>query len=589
MDFDSFRNLHESQLELSNVPKYLWNSLYHKVTKQIFDAGNVFTLLKLDYEEDRGQYDPPWVLQVHVEEGIKKGDPSNVFLIDHAWTFRIENAKKQLSTIDSLRHRMALIMDLENDNEEELCDDIFDELWRYCDCYWTQNADDAEDRIPIWYILDEVGSAIHHSDSPNCRIVPFLYIPERSTYSIIFPIKDIKCGEMITRNFVEKPTGIEERTALLLPWVCSSVLENNFNHDKPSPDYFFIGHVQETLPTLSNINPNTIKSEYNVYSEYALVKENLKDTMFLIVNNEKEADILWLTHHFTNYEEFSLNSDKFINQFPFEYVLTNKDLLSIICIHNSQGVDEPPWLPSTYNLHTELCKFVSYYKYRENQGLDNHWIVKPYNLARSLDTHITSNLNYILRLPATGPKIAQKYIENPVLFYREDCLGKVKFDIRYVLLLKSVKPLKVYVYKNFFLRFANEPFEMKNFDNYNKHFTVMNYAESGKNLKHMFCSDFIIEWEKQYPTFQWKEIENSILSMLLEVMECAIKESPPCGISESPQSRSLYASKLLEINWMPDCERACQYYPNFFNDIFRLLFANMINPDIFYDLRTCNV
>ncbi|KAK4884255.1 hypothetical protein RN001_000526 [Aquatica leii] len=600
MDFDSFLILHKPQLELSNVPQLFWDSLHAKVTKPIFDAGNAFTLLKIDYEDGRGQYDPAWTLQIHVEEGIKKTDPSNIFLIDHAWTFRIEDAKKQLETIESLRNRMALIMDLENVSEEQLCEEIFDEMWKYCDCYWTQNAEDVEDRIPIWYILDEVGSAVHHSNTPNCRIVPFLYIPERITYSLIFPIKDIACDEIITRNFVEKSTGAEERAALLLPWVYTSFQDNNFTHEKPSPDYFFVGHAQETLPILSNLTDQSrIQRPLKVYSEYTFVNDYLTDSSFVTVENEEDADILWLTTHFKNFEELSFKSKKYINQFPFEYVLTNKDLLSVICTHNSNGIGEPFWLPITYNLQTELSKFVSYYKHRENRGLNNHWIIKPYNLARGLDTHITNNLNYILRLPATGPKIAQKYIDNPVLFFQQDCLGKVKFDVRYVILLKSINPLEVYVYKNFFLRFANDPFEMKHFERYSKHFTVMNYIEDGKNLKHMLCSDFINEWQKQYPDIQWSSIERSILSIIYEIFKCATKESPPCGISESPQSRALYAAdillewsdqetiqpKLLEINWMPDCERACKYYPDFFNDIFKLLFLDCTNDNLFYDLK----
>lgn len=47
-----------------------------------------------------------------------------------------------------------------------------------------------------------------------------------------------------------------------------------------------------------------------------------------------------------------------------------------------------------------------------------------------------------------------KYIESPVLFLRED-VGKVKFDVRYIVLLRSVEPLQLFVYDVFWLRFSN--------------------------------------------------------------------------------------------------------------------------------------
>ncbi len=103
-----------------------------------------------------------------------------------------------------------------------------------------------------------------------------------------------------------------------------------------------------------------------------------------------------------------------------------------------------------------MPKFIEYFKLRKKENMDNHWILKPWNLARSIDTTITNNLNQIIRSQETGPKIACKYITDPVLFYREELNASVKYDIRYIVLLRSVKPLVIYTYKVFWLRFANK-------------------------------------------------------------------------------------------------------------------------------------
>ena len=48
-------------------------------------------------------------------------------------------------------------------------------------------------------------------------------------------------------------------------------------------------------------------------------------------------------------------------------------------------------------------------------------------------------------------QVVSKYI---VLFLRED-VGNVKFDIRYIVLLRSVRPLRLFAYDVFWLRFSN--------------------------------------------------------------------------------------------------------------------------------------
>jgi tubulin--tyrosine ligase-like protein 12 len=90
----------------------------------------------------------------------------------------------------------------------------------------------------------------------------------------------------------------------------------------------------------------------------------------------------------------------------------------------------------------------------------------------------------------TGPKIAQKYIESPCL------LGVKKFDLRFVVLLKSVLPLEVYVYDEFYTRLSNNAFTMSesSFATYETHFTVMNYKE-GVALTNLRYFDFEKEFD----------------------------------------------------------------------------------------------
>ncbi|KAL6432544.1 hypothetical protein ACFW04_006841 [Cataglyphis niger] len=605
--FNIFLRTHKPQLQSYDIPQLFWETLCNKLTNQIFDSGLVFQLAKVEYEnKERYTTEPIWKLIVSAENGISVQDSNNIYLIDHAWTYDIGNARENLIQVPNLLDRMCLLMGLDIEAEEqEKIENVLREMWRYNQSY-SVNYGAIEDRMPIWYIMDEVGSAINHNNEPNFRAVPFLYLPKNVIYTLLFPIKDVDAGDEVTRDFVEGQTkNPQKRRALLLPWVDSTFENENFEQIEPDVNYFLTGHVHESLPEVTDKLKADTSKKLKVFSHYDNVINYLTDPAFEITDDEEEADILWLISHYKTYKELSLfSSHVFINQFPYENILTIKDLLSIVCrrkatdkLYDPDTLETYPiWLPTTYNLSTELVQFVAYFTQRANKDLDNHWICKPWNLARGLDTHITNNLYHIMRLPCTGPKIAQKYIARPVLYNRPD-INKVKFDIRYIVLLKSVKPLRAYAYANFFLRFANLPFALNNFDIYEQHFTVMNYIEE-EALFHLKCADFIVEWENQYPDYPWKTyVEPKILFVLRQVFEAAITQPPPKGIAESPQSRAMYAAdlmlewrdsemqpKLLEINFTPDCQRACEYYPDFYNDIFKCLFLDIDNSEIFHTL-----
>jgi tubulin--tyrosine ligase-like protein 12 len=205
----------------------------------------------------------------------------------------------------------------------------------------------------------------------------------------------------------------------------------------------------------------------------------------------------------------------------------------------------------------------------------------------------------IIRLPESGSKIACKYISSPILLKIPEIEGDgVKFDIRYVLLLRSIRPLKLYVHKIFWLRFANKTFSIKALDDYETHFTVMNYRPNAF-LRQMNCQTFISMYNEQHGQNDqtWSIIEQRIFQMFREIFQCATIEEPPLGIGSCLSSRALYAAdlmleiidnkvqpKLLEINFTPDCHRACTFYPDFYNQVFNVLFRDVTDEQDVIDI-----
>lgn len=90
-------------------------------------------------------------------------------------------------------------------------------------------------------------------------------------------------------------------------------------------------------------------------------------------------------------------------------------------------------------MERQLPALIGDFLEREEKNENNLWIVKPWNMARTIDTSIVGSLPALVRLVETGPKIGQKYIDQPALFH-----GR-KFDLRYVVLLRSVQPFEIFI------------------------------------------------------------------------------------------------------------------------------------------------
>ncbi|XP_051016067.1 tubulin--tyrosine ligase-like protein 12 [Acomys russatus] len=601
---DEFVALHGPALRSSGVPERLWGRLLHKLEHEVFDAGEIFGIMQVQEVEEaedeaareaqRKQPNPGselcYKVIVTCENGVQADDPNSIFLIDHAWTCRVEHARKQLQQVPGLLHRMANLMGIEFHGEvpsPEAVGLVLEEMWKFNQTYQLAHGT-AEEKVPVWYIMDEFGSRIQHSDVPSFATAPFFYMPQQVAYTLLWPLRDLDTGgksaacipprgwalggppttptdghaclgtEEVTRDFAYGEADPLIRKCMLLPWAPADMLDLRSSTPEPPAEYYqaILKENKEKLPLAISPVSQRQGHIFRVHTDMQQVLCHLTHPRFAFTESEADSDILYHFSHFKDYRKLSEERPQvLLNQFPCENLLTVKDCLASIA-RRAGGPEGPPWLPRTFNLLTELPQFVSCFQHRERRGDDNHWICKPWNLARSLDTHVTNNLHSIIRHRESTPKVVSKYIESPVLFLRED-VGTVKFDIRYVVLLRSVKPLRLCVYDVFWLRFSNRPFALNDLDDYEKHFTVMNY-DLDVVLKQVHYNEFIPQFEKQYPEFPWNGVQAEIFKAFTELFQVACAKPPPMGLCDYPSSRAIYAIDLM-LKWdsHPDGKGTC--------------------------------
>ncbi|CAH8258472.1 unnamed protein product [Arabidopsis lyrata] len=509
---------------------------------------------------------------------------SNLSLLNGVDTAKIfENGKHVIDSM--LQPRIP-----ELNPEGTLVDRVLDAMWLYALNY--RLADEEKlDETSLWYVMDELGSALRHSDEPNFKVAPFLFMPSGKlesavSYSVMWPIKNSQKGDECTRDFLSGIGEDKHRSARLTAWFQTP--ENYFIHEFEKYQQKLQAKAFKSLPTNPSVSRSIRHSDGSpllVYTDLPQVEEFLTRPEFVITNEPKDADILWTSVQVDEElkKEVGITDDQYLNQFPFEACLVMKHHLAETI---QMGYGSPKWLQPTYNLETQLSQFIGDYYVRKRDQLNNLWILKPWNMARTIDTSITDNLSAIIRMMETGPKICQKYIEHPALFK-----GK-KFDLRYVVLVRSIDPLEIYLTEIFWVRLSNNPYSLEkhSFFEYETHFTVMNYG--GRKLNHKPTAEFVREFEQEH-NVKWMDIHEKVKQVIRGVFEAAALAHPEM---QSPKSRAMYGvdvmldssfePKILEVTYCPDCMRACKYDMetvdgkgivkgrDFFNYVFGCLFLD---------------
>jgi tubulin--tyrosine ligase-like protein 12 len=133
------------------------------------------------------------------------------------------------------------------------------------------------DEENIWYVNDEIGAVVKHSDEPNLKMYPFIYSPNNMfedpdtlTYTVrnyclifqlVWPSKDVPKDTMLSRDFLVGATEEQFRSARLSVWF--NTPENYFKKEIRTFDESNEKTFRKLNKTLEEFEKNQIASAKN--------------------------------------------------------------------------------------------------------------------------------------------------------------------------------------------------------------------------------------------------------------------------------------------------------------------------------------
>jgi len=142
------------------------------------------------------------------------------------------------------------------------------------------------------------------------------------------------------------------------------------------------------------------------------------------------------------------------------------------------GIDQFEIIPDTYILPDEFADFYSHFhsiksKLKENE--QNIWIVKPSASSKGKGIYLIDDISEV---PIKDNCIISRYINNPLL------INGIKFDIRLYVVVTSMDPWRIYIYKEGIARFASETYSSDGSKS-NRFSHLTNYSINKKHEKYI--------------------------------------------------------------------------------------------------------
>ena len=315
------------------------------------------------------------------------------------------------------------------DNDEYEMHQVLENMW-YCNQTYQVVTAEGSKRKPVWYVMDEFGSAVAHSVRPNVKCSPFAFAGTGVFYSLLWPLEDISIGDLCTRNFCPPLSTTEtqlQREARLLafnscfPESCpSSFVVQLANFPTLPREKSVAINARSLSARTGSVNCTHSRGE-KLNLKFFLEKSGtekkpvLRNLGCTVVESSTEAEAIWLERWSTPGQR--IPNDARVNRLGGEENLLHRHLLSA---HVQKTWGKVPWFPVTYDLSTDLAALCADHYCR---GVSSYWILRAADPSvLSVQPVVTSDLRRVLRCAEIGHLVASycksTKIESSTFSYR---------------------------------------------------------------------------------------------------------------------------------------------------------------------------
>ena len=290
------------------------------------------------------------------------------------------------------------------------------------------------------------------------------------------------------------------------------------------------------------------------------VKMGLEKAGVLYTANATDAILHW--HDSLKEQDYYTNLKvwQVTNRIPSSSVLTRKASLAKLIDRIQQYYPhEYSFIPKQFIIPDQYDEFME-----ELSVTDKTWIVKPDEGSLGVGIQIIKPGDKI-EVPKDSA-VAQEYIDSYLL-------DNTKFDLRIYVLVSSIKPLKIHVYRDGLARFCSE--EIDGDSIYSQLTNVTLNKQNDNDFKHIsrLISDVfpILESKGVNITKLWNDIDDTIIKTILSSINLLSKAEstrcPPCVYNRCFQvfGFDILLDKnakpyVLEVNYRPnlDYHRGCE-------------------------------